>query len=273
MQRTRALIAVPSFLLLALALPASAQLDYASADPEAPEITSATLYDNDRFWPYQVRLVAPIEANGRSLASGLQGVLIRVQPGGTARIDFGRDGIADVPLARTNIVSEANAVRTGIVHKVAPNFPYAVGPRLLDGAPDPARPVTLSTAAKFDGFITVFADPDDERLEQIADATRDLHARSDLMVVLFPQTEDPDTETRQRIRSIDWKVAFVYGFLAESYRASLAGDAELPLVSVHTNEGRLLFEQTWDAQTATALRKAVHVNFPSTAPNAIAAAD
>jgi hypothetical protein len=58
---------------------------------------------------------------------GSVGVLIRVEDGGIARIDFGRDGLREVPIAMTDLVDRANRVRSGELVKLAPNFVLAIG--------------------------------------------------------------------------------------------------------------------------------------------------
>ena len=55
----------------------------AGSPDAAAAVTDANLLESERFWPYQVALAR----------DGSLGVLIRVEEGAIARIDFGRDGI------------------------------------------------------------------------------------------------------------------------------------------------------------------------------------
>ena len=77
-----------------------------------------------------------------------------------ARIDFGRDGLYDVPAARTDLVASANRIRLGDLEKTAPNFVLAIGPRLLDSAADSLRPLSFRAAAAEHAYLCVFADPE-----------------------------------------------------------------------------------------------------------------
>ena len=70
------------------------------------------------------------------------GVLIRVEASGLARIDFGRDGLYEVPVGATDLVERANRIRTGELRKMAPNFVLAIGPRLVDSAGAHAAPLS-----------------------------------------------------------------------------------------------------------------------------------
>src|SRR5687767_607823 len=89
-----------------------------SAPEGAPEsVTEANLLGSERYWPYQVELTRRFEAPDRALEPGTSGVLIRVEDADVARIDFGRDGLYEVPVASTDLVARANQVRTGELEK------------------------------------------------------------------------------------------------------------------------------------------------------------
>jgi len=104
----------------------------------------------------------------------------------------------------------------------------------------------------------VFADPDAAELGAIAAATRPWHDRAGVAVAYFPETELSDSEVLERLRALDWKVAFAYGHLAESYRQSLIGPAsERPVVSLQSSEGRVLFQSEWKEGTAQKLEDAL----------------
>ena len=68
------------------------------ADPSPRVITSENLFQNERYWPYHVILEEawkPRGFQGESFAweQGTVGVLVRVEPGGLLRVDFGRFGV------------------------------------------------------------------------------------------------------------------------------------------------------------------------------------
>lgn len=224
-----------------------------AADPGAAVVSAQTLLANERFWPYQVAL-----ANG----DGAAGVLIRVEPGGVARIDFGRDGLREVPIAETDLVERANRVRTGELDKLAPNFLLAVGPRLVDAASERMRPVPYPVAAERQGFLCVFADPSAKEFAAIAAALAPLQDRHRVWTLLFPQGELPDAKLREQLRTLDWPVPFVYDHLAEAYtRSLLAPDDAVPFVMLVTRDGRVVYESRWQPDVASRLGAALDRNF------------
>ena len=55
-----------------------------------------------------------------------------------------------------------------------------------------------------------------------------------------------DAQVRERLRSLDWKAAFVFDHLAEAYTASLIDEkTPRPALMLQTTEGRVLFQSSW----------------------------
>ena len=218
--------------------------EHHAEDASAAVVTDGTLLANERFWPYQVALTEALPADdGKpAIGPGELGVLIRVEPGGVARIDFGRDGLRVVAVAETDLVARANRVRTGELEKIAPNFLLALGPRLVDAAGDALRALPYEEAAEHDGFLCVFADPGDAGFAAVVAALAPLQDRHGVWTLFFPQGEVPDAVLRERLRALQWPVPFVYDHLSEAYTRSLLteGDA-LPFVMLQTREGRVLY--------------------------------
>lgn len=244
---------------------------YDARDPEAAPVTAANLLESERFWPYRAALVRPPRgaAAARPLPDrpppvGPEGVLIRVEPGGIARIDFGRDGLHAVPVDATDLVERANRIRLGEAEKVAPNFVMAIGPRLLD--PQALRVFSLRNAYGYSRFLCVFADPAAEQLAELAKALAPLAEREDVLTIFFPQGRPDDRRVGERLRALGWKVPFVYGHLSEPYTHSLLTDPKsVPAVSLYTAEGRLLFEEKWSADLPAKLAAALGDTTPQTA--------
>jgi hypothetical protein len=134
------------------ASPSNGFPEYHAQDPNAQVVTEKNLLASERFWPYQTALTKPL----KSVPVGSVGVLIRVDEGNEARVDFGRDGLFDLPVGATDLVERSNATRLGKVEKEAPNFLYALGPRLLD--PATAKIYPFEDAARNQVFVC-FADP------------------------------------------------------------------------------------------------------------------
>jgi hypothetical protein len=223
-------------------------------------VTAADLLEHEQLWPYRVTLTEAWQPPGDAavLAAGTVGVLIRVQTGGVARIDFSADGKHEVPIEKTDLVEGANRIQRGELEKRAPNFFYSIGTHLVDSAADSLTSLRPETIYDRRTYLCVFADPKGNEFTELAKALRPLKAHSDMETILFPQGEPPDATTRDQLRAADWKVPFVYGFLSEPYTRTLVGErTSFPTVMLVTNEGRLLFQETWQASTAQRLQAAL----------------
>jgi hypothetical protein len=257
--------------LLPLTLAAAPQSQnlppHRAADPNAAVVTHENLLASERFWPYQVSLTKAWEG----VPAGSTGVLIRVEASEAARIDFGRDGLHLVPVSATDVVDRAERVRRGELEKTAPNFTLAIGPRLLDSASQPLRPVSFAAALERRGFLAVFADPTDPKLAEVADALAELGRRRELMTVYFPQGNHTDAQVHERLRNLGWPVAFVFDHLSEGYTASLI-DPQIrrPALLLQTEEGRVLFQGTWSPSAVSGLSTALEAAFGNGAATAAA---
>jgi hypothetical protein len=233
-------------------------------DPAAPAVTESNLLASERFWPYQVALVRPWQAPGRGqpLAPGVLGVLIRVEAGGLARVDFGREGLYEVPVGETDLLERANQVRRGELHKMAPNLVLAIGPRLLGSASAPPRPIGMNAASETAAFLCVFADPEARVLGDLAAALAPLGGRYGVPTILFPQGERTDLEVGERLRTLGWTVPYMHDYLAELYtRTLLPEGTPLPALLLATKEGRVLFQGPWRSDLVPELAAALERGF------------
>lgn len=238
--------------LLAAALPLGARAQHEghsvgalppfdASDPSAAEVTAETLLESERFWPYQTELVEAWPTGGASLPPGTSGVLIRVEPGRVARIDFGRDGLHEIPVDRTDLVARANQVREGRLEKLAANFALAIGPRLADASAEPLRPLGFEPVSAARRFLCVFADPSAKDFPALARQLRPLREREGLLTLLFPPGDASDAAIAAKLREAKWAVAFVFQHLAEPYaRTLIDADVGRPALLLHTSEGRVL---------------------------------
>jgi hypothetical protein len=247
-------------LWLAVVVSAAAACEKPETGSAAPSgeaaITEDTLYASESSWPYHVALVEPWTPPGgeRAISAGIDGVVIRVLPDGRVRIDFGRDGVHEVPVAATDVVDRANGVATGTVEKLAPNFRMAMGTRIFDAETGAPHPFDLQNPDVDPAYLCVFADTKAERFEAIAEALAPLEGRAGVRTLVFPQAERYDRATVERLRELDWPVFFALGFLAKTYNDSLLSPGtELPAVLLATDEGRLLYESTWGPDVAEEL--------------------
>jgi hypothetical protein len=242
--KRRFLLLVLCLAILPAAMRAEEGLHYRAADPSAPAVTGKNLLASERFWPYQVALARPLPlAGGQELPAGWEGVLIRVEPSGRARIDFGRDGLLELPFAATDLVQRSDRIRRGELDKIAPNFVLAVGTRLLSASDDPPRTFGIEAALERPGFLAVFADPGAPGFASLAEALRPLQDRHRVLTVLFPLGRHPDNQVYEKLRALKWTPAFVFDHLADGYTMSLIDEGTpKPALQLQTNEGRVLFE-------------------------------
>jgi len=257
-----ALRAAPPAATAAESLPEQAR------DGAAATVTAENLLASERFWPYQVALAQPWPrvGGGKPVQPGVLGVLIRVEASGSARIDFGRHGIYEVPVAATDLLERANRIRRGELSKMAPNFVLAIGTRLADPSGPTLRPLGLRAAGAHGTFLAVFADPSAKDFPALAQALAPLRERDGVLTILFPQGEHPDTELSERLRALGWAVPFVYDHLAEAYTRSLLPEATpVPFVLLQTPEGRVLFQGRYGARLPAELAAALDRFSPAAA--------
>ena len=248
---------------------------YQPKDPTSAEVTAKNLLASDRFWPYQLAVTQAIPAGeqNKALEAGAVGVLIRVEDGGVARIDFGRDGMHRVPIVKTDLVERANRVRRGELEKIAPNFVLAIGPRLVDAASATLQPLPFPDVAAGLGMLSVFADPDAKDFSALAMSLAPLSQRPGLFTILFPQGPHPDAGVRDQLRALQWPVPFVYDHLSEAYTKSLIdAGAALPVVLLQTRDGRILYQSSGRAIDAGELGAAIDRSLPPAAAEAAAKA-
>lgn len=236
--------------------------------PEAPAVTADSLLENERFWPYHVALTETVIGTSLSpdttLPAEMRGVLIRVEPdGGHVRIDFGRDGRATVPVAQTDVVERANAVRTGAMDKDASNIVFMFAPRLVDPSQDQLMPYRYPHDEGKDYLLMVFADPTDLAFDALVAQFRSLAEHPEVMTVFFPQAQLHDREVRQILRDYDWQVPYLYDHLSEFYTPSLLPDTlEAPAVLLLSVEGRMLFAGSIETGTRQKLDTVLKELFP-----------
>jgi hypothetical protein len=206
-------------------------------------ITAANLLAHESAWPYQALLTRDWTPEGaaRPLVAGARAVLIRVEAGDVARLDFGRGGIHRVPVALTDLVERANRVRSGELVKDGPNFSVAIAQRLVDSAGERMAPLAAAETHGATAFLCVFADPDAAALAELAAAFAPLRDREGLVTILFAQGRRSDADVRERLRSLGWTLPFVFAHLSEPYTRTLIDpETPLPAVLLQSAEGRLL---------------------------------
>jgi hypothetical protein len=210
-------------------------------------VTEENLLARERDWPYRVALIRSWQPDsGRTLRVGQVGVLVRVEDGGVARVDFGRHGRHSIPVGATDLVERANRIRRGELAKTTPNFVAAIGPRLLDSGHSPLRPLDPAKLEGQGAFLCVFADPEGEDFASLVEGIAPLRRYDGVSTLLFPQGRHADIRVGKKLKALGWTVPFVFNHLAEPYsRTLLPEPAALPALLLQTSEGRVLFQSPW----------------------------
>jgi hypothetical protein len=281
MQRSLLLACLSSLLCVALGCPAGTgtELDAerASAPPsDGISITQANVYERERYWPAIVVLTRQWLPPGETkpLEAQYRGTLVRVEAGGSVRVDFGRHGKHDVPMDHTDLVERANEVRAGALVKLAPNFVLRVGNSLVDASSQPMRPYKLVEIADASGFLCVFADPRAEDFPNLAQQLAALEGVNGVRTVFFPQVPEDLESLHERLGTLPWHVAYMYPRLSRNYTLSLLGEIpERPHALLVSPEGRVLHRaEVGTAAGLDELREAVE-SVPPPDPKGAAHAD
>jgi hypothetical protein len=244
--------------------------EYRIADADAARVTADDLLASERFWPYQVAIGmdGPWQPpEGKPLRPGTRGVLIRIEEGGIARIDFGRHGVHDVPVAKTDLLEQANRIRSGSASKMAPNYVLAIGPRLVDPSGEVLRAFPLREVLPYRAFLSVFADPQSEAFAALAEALARFRSHPGALTVLFPEGEGDDAAIGERLRALGWSAPFVYQRLAPSYAKGLLREGTpRPALLLSSAEGRVLLARSWTEESAPELATALQAALEAAAP-------
>ncbi len=228
--------------------------DFDASAPEAPIVTADNLLDAGRFWPYHTTLTEDFQPSAdasRALKAGLTGTLIRVAENGSeAIVDFGRDGLQCVPAAKLDLVSRAEAIRTGKGEKRAENLVLRIGGRLVDGGAESLRPFIYDHAKDYRAWVVLFAEPDSVAFKEMHAFFAELTPQDEtIFPMLFPLGAKEDDLVLEILRKNEWGLPFVYHFLTASYLKSMRPEGlEGPAVVLYSPEGRLLFTKPWSQQ-------------------------
>ena len=245
-----------------VAAPAPAQ-----AEGGDGEITAVSVYTHEEAWPAIVAMTKAWQPPGPGpgasspLVPPVPGALIRGEPNGRVRIDFGRHGKHDIPFEYTDLVERANRTRRGELAKQAPNFLLQIGTRLVDSSMSEPRPVDLRELLEAEAFLCIFADPRGRDFAVFAKQLAAFEGENGVRTVFFPQSvAREDTEyLRERMGALFWQVPFTYPRAAPSYTRQLLGELpEGPYALLVSPHGKVLYRSALtEAQAMARLGEAV----------------
>lgn len=216
-----------------------------SPSANASGIRANNIVEREESWPDIAALVEPWTPAGADapLKKGYRGAVIRVLEDGRVRIDFGRHGEHDIPIAATDVVARANEVAAGTRHKVAPNFLAHFGTQFVHPTTVELKPFPTPELAKSDRFLCIFADPNPPEFAQLAMQLAEMTDVPKLQGLFFPLAvaQDQVQAVKDRLQAVDWPVPFAYPQAAEKLAESLLGEVpSVPTALLVTAEGRVL---------------------------------
>jgi hypothetical protein len=233
--------------------------DGAQAKVQPGDITPDTIFEHERYWPYRIKLSEAWrpESGERAFRVGTPGVLIRLIDADTALVDFAGLGVHEVPVSSTDIVESARGIVSGRVHHYGPNLLVALGPRLVDTRgeePVAMRPEFMQQRL----ILLVFADPGDDRFDALAQELSSLPEAPAFSAVLLPQGGSSSQEVFERMREAGWPAPFLQPRLSPGYSEGLLPEGlALPAVTLNTRNGRLLYQDRWEAGAIDRIRSAL----------------
>jgi hypothetical protein len=210
-------------------------------------LTPEDLVLRDENWPHRVRLVEPwTPESGETLRP--VGVLLQVESPEAARIDFGSQGVHDVPVAVTDLVERANEVRAKGPDSKIGNLTRMIGGALVNPAHETPRTYRRSKVAKRD-LLLVAAPPDPALLSGMAAPLARIDEREGLRVVLMVEGEAETSEVLATLHALGWGTPFLrQRFVQAVTEGYLREDRTLPWVALLTPNGRSLYEGPWPSE-------------------------
>jgi hypothetical protein len=225
------------------------------SDPAAlpDSINAGNIHREDTDWHHIAVLVRDWQPAGeaRPLPARTQGVLVRVEEGGTARIDFGRHGKHWVPVEATDIIERANRVRDGKLSKIGGVFTLGISNRLVDSRFEKPGPLPSAQIKSADAILCIFADPRDPGFASLARDLMPLEGDLGIRTLFVPQgvgRDDMDL-VMSILQHTEWRVPFTYPGAAADYTELLLDSAPVnPHGLLVTPDGRVLYRSDLDEE-------------------------
>lgn len=257
-----------SFFLLFAASISAASTSQADDRPLDPE----SLFEASAYWPVRVALLedwSPAAPDARTIPAGRQGVLIRLEAAEEvlALVDFNRLGLHRVPVAGTDLLARAEAIRSGEAVKEFPNMSLMIGRGFSKLAPETgALNIEVKALLPYRHLLLVYADAADGSLEEVAAFLKDhqeLYAASDTFAVIYPRGEFAAAGLGPVVRAMREHglkdIPFMAPHVAEPYAQSIDHRIPgFPAIVLTDTEGKTLYEPGIDPLEMEAMFEAVH---------------
>lgn len=255
------------------AAPETPAIPEVAEESASDAITKANLLASERYWPDIVALVEPWSPEGDAppLKRGLRGALIRVEDDLRVRIAFGRHGNHTLPLEKTDLLARAEEIRSGLRHKLGPNFIVHFGTQFVDPERKELGPYSTLRLRDYGLFLCVFADPRSPDFKKSIATLEPLEPSEEIRTLFFPLGVAAGElgAVREALAAAGWLVPFAYPGGADIQARSILGEpSEAPIALLLTAEGRVLLRTALDSpDRAEQIRAAAaRAAGPSTGP-------
>lgn len=226
-------------------LPPAANREPVLLNQSESVITADNVFEAEAFWP---NIVAVAEGwqpatTDRPRPKTLQGALIRVERDGRVRLDLARFGRVDVPIAETDLVERANAVRRGEIFKHRGNLAMQLSPLLVRSDLEQPGPYPSREIKSAEQILCVFADPRSDVFPEIAAAVSTWAEKQQIPAVLVAQNVGREdlSDLHGRLKEVGWLAPFVYPERSATQTERLLRKAPSgPWIQLLTREGRVL---------------------------------
>lgn len=223
------------------------------------DLTSQSLPAHSDFWPPKIHLTGDVETRTGTFSTGQRGVLLRIEGNpAIAVVDFGRDGIHEVPLDQTDALATARRIKDGEEPKPLPNYLSMLGPpKLFRAVEGKMKAIPLHETGDWKGFLFLYLPVEDldwTAFAGLLEENKDLVRKTGLQPLLLPLSRIKDAELFQKLKEYSLPVAVMHDFLGFSFLNALAhqpGDG--PLFVATDLNGKVIGR--WDEFTLAPLRK------------------
>ncbi len=207
-------------------------------------ITAENLPLRDDYWPQKVHLTKSWAPESGEAVRPI-GVLVRVESPELARIDFGHQGIHEVPIGVTDLVERANELREQGPGSKIGNVTRMIGGALGDPRSEVWQPYPRSEVAGQD-FLLVAAPLDAALLREMAEPLARVDAMNGVRVIYMAQGDTTTEEILRVLHEIGWTTPFLrQRFVRAATDGYLGEELTLPWLGLLTPNGRVLHQGPW----------------------------
>lgn len=233
-------------------------------------------YSDSEYWPQYVELKQRLEISGSFLRADRKAVLIRLIDESVGLVDFGRQGVHEIPLEVTDFAERFDDLRYGRAFKRLPNVFEMLGPRMLKEAQGELETLKFVgddavETFRFTGVLFVYLPAD---LEFPANSKSEfsevmsIASGAEIAVLVIPQAPISQTTLKENLLGKGLENFYLlYDFVVSGYIDSLVHRPNEQFLCVLTDpDGKVIFrEESLDSEKVKEGLAALSKRFPEAA--------